>query len=114
MDSTEQTPDLSIILPALNEAASLDQLLPTLREAFPEAEVVVVNDGSQDAYLVAAAADHVPKPLVEQLAKGGRLVMPVGRYLQDLLLVEKRPDGSVVEKRIVPVAFVPMTGEAEE
>ena len=41
MDSTEQTPDLSIILPALNEAASLDQLLPTLREAFPEAEVVV-------------------------------------------------------------------------
>ena len=48
MESTEQAPELSIILPALNEAASLDQLLPTLRQAFPDAEVIVVNDGSQD------------------------------------------------------------------
>jgi protein-L-isoaspartate(D-aspartate) O-methyltransferase len=66
-----------------------------------------------DAIVVAAAADHVPGPLVEQLAPRGRLVMPVGRYFQNLLLVEKRPDGSVVQEVIVPVAFVPMTGEAE-
>jgi len=67
-----------------------------------------------DVIIVAAAADHVPKPLVEQLAKGGRMVIPVGRFFQDLLLIEKRPDGSVVEKRVAPVAFVPMTGEAQE
>jgi protein-L-isoaspartate(D-aspartate) O-methyltransferase len=66
-----------------------------------------------DAIVVAAAADHVPGPLVEQLAPGGRLAMPVGRYFQNLLLVEKRPDGSIHQKVIVPVAFVPMTGEAE-
>ena len=60
MDSTEQTPDLSIILPALNEAASLDQLLPTLREAFPEAEVVVVERGPHVSY--AACGIHTGPP----------------------------------------------------
>lgn len=45
---TEDTIELSIILPALNEARSLDTLLPQLRQAFPDAEVVVVNDGSTD------------------------------------------------------------------
>ncbi|HLA85328.1 MAG TPA: protein-L-isoaspartate(D-aspartate) O-methyltransferase [Thermoguttaceae bacterium] len=66
-----------------------------------------------DVIIVAAAADHVPEPLVEQLAPGGRLVMPVGNYFQDLLLVEKRADGSVGHKKVAAVAFVPMTGEAE-
>jgi protein-L-isoaspartate(D-aspartate) O-methyltransferase len=66
-----------------------------------------------DAIIVAAAADHVPKPLVDQLAPGGRLVIPVGNYFQNLLLVEKRPDGSIVQENVAPVAFVPMTGEAE-
>lgn len=42
------TPELSIILPAKNEAESLQKLLPQLREKFPEAEIVVVNDGSTD------------------------------------------------------------------
>ena len=43
------TRDISIILPAKNEAESLQQLLPTLREHFPEDEILVVNDGSTDA-----------------------------------------------------------------
>jgi protein-L-isoaspartate(D-aspartate) O-methyltransferase len=67
-----------------------------------------------DLILVTAAPDHVPKPLIEQLAVGGRLVIPVGRGYQDLLLLEKRPDGSVSRQSTVPVQFVPMTGEAEE
>lgn len=67
-----------------------------------------------DAIVVAAAADHVPQPLVDQLAPGGRLVIPVGNYFQYLLLVEKKPDGSVVQRKVAPVAFVPMTGEAEQ
>ena len=41
-------PEISIILPAKNEAESLDVLLPELRQSFPEAEIIVVNDGSTD------------------------------------------------------------------
>ena len=64
--------------------------------------------------LVTAAPGHVPKPLIEQLASGGRLVLPVGGGHQDLLLIEKRPDGSSTRRVIAPVQFVPMTGQAEQ
>lgn len=69
-----------------------------------------------DAIIVAAAPDHVPEPLVEQLAPGGRLVIPVGeqRRTQNLLVIEKRPDGTISRRNVTPVAFVPMTGEAQE
>ena len=65
------------------------------------------------AIVLAAAAPEVPKPLVEQLAPGGRLVVPVGeaRGLQELLVITKEKDGSVRRQNIAPVAFVPMTGE---
>lgn len=66
-----------------------------------------------DVILVAAAPDHVPQSLVEQLAPGGRMVLPVGRGFQDLLLIRKRHDGSVDRQSVAPVQFVPMTGEAE-
>jgi protein-L-isoaspartate(D-aspartate) O-methyltransferase len=66
-----------------------------------------------DAVVVAAAPDHVPQPLVDQLAPGGRMVIPVGRFYQELLLLEKGADGKVQRKSILPVMFVPMTGEAE-
>jgi protein-L-isoaspartate(D-aspartate) O-methyltransferase len=67
-----------------------------------------------DVILVTAAPDHVPQPLIDQLAFGGRLVIPVGSYYQELLLVEKRPDGAIHRSSIAPVRFVPMTGESEE
>jgi protein-L-isoaspartate(D-aspartate) O-methyltransferase len=66
-----------------------------------------------DVIIVAAAADHVPQPLIDQLAKGGRLVMPVGRFFQELVLIEKQADGSIERSRVAGVAFVPMTGEAQ-
>ena len=65
-----------------------------------------------DAVIVTAAPDHVPEPLVEQLKVGGRLVIPVGDVYQELLQITKTEEGAV-EKRIIPVRFVPMTGEAE-
>ncbi len=65
-----------------------------------------------DIIVVAAAPKHLPAPLVEQLAFGGRLVIPVGDYNQMLLLIEKQADGKIRETQIAPVAFVPMTGEA--
>ena len=65
-----------------------------------------------DAIVVAAAPDHVPPALVEQLAVGARLVIPVGRFTQEILIVTKTADGSTTEA-VLPVRFVPMTGEAQ-
>lgn len=64
-----------------------------------------------DAILVTAGGDHVPPPLVEQLALGGRMVMPVGDVAsgQILQLIEKRADGSVDVRDVIPVRFVPLT-----
>ncbi len=67
-----------------------------------------------DGILVAAAPDHVPQALKDQLAEGGRLVLPVGRQrgLQQLTVVERRGDG-FAQHQVLPVRFVPMTGEAQ-
>jgi len=68
--------------------------------------------GPFDAIAVTAAARHVPPPLVHQLKPGGRMVIPVGPpfLTQQLMLVEKRADGSVATRQLLPVAFVPLTG----
>ena len=65
-----------------------------------------------DGIVVTAAAGHIPPPLVEQLDPGGRMVIPVGGQfqVQQLVLVEKRPDGSVTTRSLVPVRFVPLVG----
>jgi len=65
-----------------------------------------------DVIIVAAAPDHVPQALVDQLAPGGRLVIPVGGYTQHLTVIERRADGSIRRSIAVGVLFVPMTGEA--
>ena len=67
-----------------------------------------------DVIVVAAAPDHVPQPLVDQLAPGGCLVIPVGSYWQSLRVIEKDASGKVREKNVASVAFVPMTGEAQK
>ena len=67
-----------------------------------------------DVIIVAAAPEHVPPPLVERLAPGGRLVIPVGQSGQELLLVEKSSTGVVQQRGVAPVAFVPMTGQAQQ
>ena len=66
-----------------------------------------------DAIVVTAAASHVPPYLVRQLRRGGRMVIPVGgRFLtQQLLLIEKTETGEVKTRQIIPVIFVPLTGE---
>jgi protein-L-isoaspartate(D-aspartate) O-methyltransferase len=66
-----------------------------------------------DAVIVTAAPDHVPRPLVEQLKVGGRMVIPVGSQNQELIRLTKTNDG-VERERLNGVRFVPMTGEAEE
>ena len=67
-----------------------------------------------DAIIVTCAPDHVPKPLVEQLKEGGRMIIPVGPFgNQELYLLEKK-EGKLRQRSIEAVRFVPMTGEAEK
>lgn len=67
-----------------------------------------------DGIMVTAAARTIPPALIEQLAAGGRLVIPIGidPLSQDLVLVEKDAHGGVRERRLFPVAFVPLTDAA--
>jgi len=65
-----------------------------------------------DGIVVTAAPEKIPQALLEQLKVGGRMVVPVGSFFQDLMVLTKTPNG--YEKRnVIPVRFVPMTGEAE-
>ena len=69
--------------------------------------------GPFDAIIVTAAASHVPPPLIRQLKRGGRMLIPVGgRFVtQLLLLVEKTAEGELVTRQISMVRFVPLTGQ---
>ncbi len=67
-----------------------------------------------DLIIVAAAPERVPQPLIDQLKPGGRLVIPVGRHYQSLVVVHKEQDGTVRREQVIPVAFVPMTGQAQK
>jgi protein-L-isoaspartate(D-aspartate) O-methyltransferase len=63
-----------------------------------------------DGIIVTCAPDKIPPPLLEQLAEGGRLVIPVGALRQELKLVRK-VKGRIQEEDIIPVRFVPMLRE---
>ncbi|MBW8873421.1 MAG: protein-L-isoaspartate(D-aspartate) O-methyltransferase [Acidobacteria bacterium] len=67
-----------------------------------------------DAIIVTAAPPAIPDPLLGQLRTGGRMVIPVGHTLQDLLVLTKRADGGFDKAQVMPVLFVPMTGEAQK
>jgi protein-L-isoaspartate(D-aspartate) O-methyltransferase len=82
---------------------------------------IVEGDGTKgvpqeapfDAILAAASGSHVPKALLDQLSLGGRLVMPVGQpgWVQKLVKVTKREDGSLQQSDLGEVRFVPLIGE---
>ena len=82
---------------------------------------IVEGDGTKgwrdrapyDAILAAASGSHVPRPLVEQLAPGGRIVMPIGDpgWVQQLVKVTKNDDGTLVQQDLGGVRFVPLIGE---
>jgi protein-L-isoaspartate(D-aspartate) O-methyltransferase len=67
-----------------------------------------------DGIIVTAAPERIPQPLIEQLAPNGRMVIPVGGFFQELKVFRKDASGKVTEQAILPVRFVPMTGEAEK
>lgn len=118
-----QTAVLSLLAAEVYTVERIARLSRQAQEALAQFGVINahfrVGDGSlgwpehapYDAVLVTCAAPAVPQPLVEQLADGGRLIVPVGpRGYQDLVLVRKQGEG-VVQDRLSPVAFVPLIGE---
>jgi len=82
---------------------------------------VKIGDGYQgwikhapfDAIILTAAPKKIPQPLIDQLNLGGRLLAPVGEGWQELVLLEKTEE-RLKETNLLPVVFVPMTGEAEK
>jgi protein-L-isoaspartate(D-aspartate) O-methyltransferase len=68
-----------------------------------------------DAVIVTCAPDHIPQPLVDQLKPDGKIVIPVGSRwgVQELLLVTKKPDGTLKRESKMPVRFVPLTRDKE-
>ena len=65
-----------------------------------------------DAIIVTAAPERMPQPLIDQLKIGGRMIVPVGKANQELIRLTKTADG-VREEHLLPVRFVPMTGEVQ-
>jgi len=101
------------IIPELARRAS-----KTLRELKYDNVVVKQGDGYHgwpekaqfDAIIVTAAPPKIPPPLLEQLKIGGTMVLPVGEYVQEIVIVSKNENGLEMEN-VLPVRFVPMTGE---
>ena len=106
------------IVPAL--AAAATDLLPSLGLSNVH---VRLGDGYSgwpeqapfDRIMVTAAPDNIPEPLIEQLAVGGRLVIPVGSQggPQWMMVVEKSANG-VERNRTIPVQFVPLTRDRKQ
>ncbi|HEX6901299.1 MAG TPA: protein-L-isoaspartate(D-aspartate) O-methyltransferase [Thermoanaerobaculia bacterium] len=82
---------------------------------------VLVGDGYKgwpeeapfDGIIVTAAPPRIPEPLLRQLKTGGKLVIPVGEGYQDLEVLTKRADGDFDRTKVLPVRFVPMTGQVQ-
>ncbi|MHB2150792.1 protein-L-isoaspartate(D-aspartate) O-methyltransferase [Calditrichota bacterium LG25] len=66
-----------------------------------------------DAIIVTAAPPNIPPPLLEQLKIGGIMVLPVGEYVQELVVVQKSDEG-ISMRNVLPVRFVPMTGKVQQ
>ena len=67
-----------------------------------------------DAIVVTAAPDHIPKALVDQLAVGAHLVIPVGEHYQELLRITNQGDGKTQTESLMPVRFVPFLRRSDQ
>jgi protein-L-isoaspartate(D-aspartate) O-methyltransferase len=61
-----------------------------------------------DRIIVTAAPDHIPQPLIKQLKNNGRMVIPVGAFWQELILITKDKNGKIKKSSTIPVRFVPL------
>ena len=102
------------IAPLLERAReNLRQMrLFNVRVKYADGNLGLLEAAPFDTIILAAAAASVPKTLLDQLAEGGRLIMPLGKSDQVLLLVERGPDG-MVETKFDAVRFVPLLAGVE-
>ena len=120
--SGHQTAVLAQLADRVYSVERIAELASRAREALDAMRIsniaILVGDGTigwsryapYDAILVAAAAPDVPQPLVDQLAEGGRMLVPVGtRELQRLVLVRKQ-GGEVTTEEVLDCTFVPLLG----
>lgn len=114
--------ELGVEVYTIEIVAPLGERARALLETLGYSNVHVrIGDGYQgwpehapfDAIILTAAPPQIPQPLLDQLAVGGRLVTPVGRAHQELVIVTRTEDGFERQPGI-PVRFVPMTGRAQE
>ncbi len=103
---------IEIVAPLATQAAQRLRRYPNVTTRTADGYYGWKEHAPFDAIVVTAAASSIPPPLVEQLAPGGRMVIPVGSsfFTQTLLLVEKDERGRVRTRQVLPVRFVPLTG----
>ena len=104
------------IIPALGQQAQI-----RLRRLGYDNIEVRIGDGYYgwpehapfDAIIVTAAANHIPPPLLQQLRRGGKMIIPVGSRFstQELILITRGDDDEFITRQVLPVRFVPLTGE---
>ncbi|VVB72607.1 Protein-L-isoaspartate O-methyltransferase [uncultured archaeon] len=103
--SVERMPELVALARSNLESAGIENV--TVIEA--DGSIGLLEHAPYDRISVAATAPHVPEPLKQQLKVGGKMVLPVGRDYQELILV-KRKNGFTVEEKM-GVIFVPLIGK---
>jgi protein-L-isoaspartate(D-aspartate) O-methyltransferase len=69
---------------------------------------IPAHDKKFDAIIVTAAPDKFPESLADRLRNGGRMILPVGSVIQDLVLVDKDAEGRINRRTLYPVRFVPL------
>ena len=103
------------IIPELAERASkvLNTLYPEIKLRVGDGYFGWKKYAPFDGIVVTAAVDHIPEPLTHQLKAGGKIVIPIGSpyTVQELIIVEKKINGDFILHQILPVRFVPLTGD---
>ena len=103
------------IIPELAERASkvLNILYPKIKLRVSDGYFGWKKYAPFDGIIVTAAVDHIPEPLTHQLKAGGKIVIPIGSpyTVQELIIVEKKINGDFILHQILPVRFVPLTGD---
>lgn len=119
-----QTAVLAALLPEVHTIEIVEPLAEQARRLFDVMGYENIRSRCGDAYqgwpeaapfdriIVTAAPRHVPPALLDQLAEGGRMVVPVGDEQQELRLIT-RTGGRLEARSVIPVRFVPMTGQAQ-
>ena len=67
-----------------------------------------------DKIIVTCSPEKIPKPLVDQLKEGGKMIIPIGRRYQQVFYLLEKKDGKLKQKKLIPTLFVPMTGISEK